>query len=98
MKLYSFLEPQRLDPQITVEIVFTKEDVLKFYWQHWKEKMESMGFDNSVTTEENCVEDFVIVNWATVCDDTELEPTGYSVVRMDYDMWLEYQQRMKEHE
>ena len=93
MKLYSFIEPHYLDDQIVVEIVLTKEQVLKFYWQSWKERMENLGRQQYIS-EENCIDDFIVVNWATVCEEEAMPPPEYGVVRMDYDMWLDYQQRV----
>lgn len=42
---------------------FTEEEILKTYYPWWKSELESLGRSNLVS-EENCIEDWVVINWA----------------------------------
>ena len=63
MKTYCFWEydePHSQDP-----VKMTEDEVLKFYWEYWKTRMDNkFGPDYHLTTKENCIGDWVTVNWA----------------------------------
>lgn len=43
----------------------TEQEILDEYWDYWKGKMESKyGVSSNLITKENCVQDWVITNWA----------------------------------
>lgn len=47
------------------EVVSEEEIISGGYFDYWKEKMENkFGADSELITKENCIEDWVIVNWA----------------------------------
>ena len=98
MKIITFIQPHKLDPEILIEVVMTEEDVLEHYWQFWKDGMTKANKPKEMITESNCIEDFIIVNWAVECDDYDLSPAEYGVVRMDWQMYKDYLKRMKDHE
>lgn len=63
MKKYLFVEPDsNMEP---VEIIYTEEDILNEYWSYWKDQMEKKyGPNDPAITYENCIEDWIAVNWA----------------------------------
>ena len=97
MKIITFKEPHHLDPSICIEVVMTEEDVLDHYWEHWKDRMTKAN-KTELITESNCIEDFIIVNWAVECEDYDLGVAEHGVVRMDWQMYKDYLKRMKDHE
>lgn len=66
MKKYKsplYVEPTEKD-QVR-EVILTEEDILKEYWDYWSQKMsEKYGPDFQGITSENCILDWVTVNWA----------------------------------
>ena len=47
------------------ELSITDEEIIETYWPFWKSKMmEKYGSDNYLITQENCVADWIVVNWA----------------------------------
>lgn len=43
----------------------TREEILKTYWPWWSKRMiEKFGPDHEWITEDYCVDDWVVVNWA----------------------------------
>ena len=64
MKIYSYVEPGLNNEP--VEIIYTEYEILFEYWSFWKEQMiKKYGEDHELITEENCIEDWLSVNWAT---------------------------------
>jgi hypothetical protein len=61
MKLYEISYPTESGD--TVEVL-TREEIIAYYYPHWKEKMESIGKHEEIS-EENCIEDWCVVHWAT---------------------------------
>jgi hypothetical protein len=63
MKLYQIHYPDEHNNPITE--ILTEEEILAEYWEYWKGKMESVGkFD--LITKENCLDDWMILHWASV--------------------------------
>lgn len=63
MRYYSFVEPSDND----TPIIFTmREDlILEEYWPYWEMKMlTKYPPGHSLITKENCLEDWITVNWA----------------------------------
>ena len=43
----------------------TEEEILDKYWQFWSSKIiEKYGEDNPIMTRDNCIDDWVVANWA----------------------------------
>jgi hypothetical protein len=43
----------------------TDEEILSEYWDFWKDEMEKKyGADSQLITEESCIKDWVVTNWA----------------------------------
>jgi len=63
MKKYSFVQP---DIQGNPEtLIFTEEEILKEYWNHWRDSMiRKFGKDCKDITKKNCIDDWVTVHWA----------------------------------
>ena len=61
MKRYSYVEPDENNEP--VETIMTETEILWVYWHHWSEMMKKKG-DPSMVTKQNCIEDWVVVNWA----------------------------------
>lgn len=57
MKIYKYTDQAG-------EHVITEEEILKCYYPWWKNKLESLGREHLIS-EENCIEDFITVHWAT---------------------------------
>lgn len=49
-------------------VVFTEEQILESYWDYWKHKMQSVGKYDEINRE-NCIRDWVVVNWAWEYDE-----------------------------
>jgi len=64
MTKYSYVEPN--EDGNPVEFVYDEAEILFEYWPYWKERMvKKYGEGHELITEENCIEDWVTVNWAT---------------------------------
>jgi hypothetical protein len=64
MKLYevSYLNMDNED----VTATYTEAEIIEEYWHYWHGKMiEKFGEGNPLITIENCIEDWIVVNWAT---------------------------------
>jgi len=60
MKTYCYWEYTEPNP-----LEITEEGILDFYWITWKTLMEKkFGPDHPLITKENCIDDWVVVNWA----------------------------------
>jgi hypothetical protein len=64
MKTYSYVEPGfNGEP---VEVVYNEAEILFEYWPYWKEQMvKKYGEGHELITDNNCIEDWVAINWAT---------------------------------
>ena len=64
MKTYCYVEPdENMNP---VEVCLTEEEILSKYWDFWYAKMiTKYGEDHELITEENFIDDWIVVNWAT---------------------------------
>lgn len=63
MRRYQFNEYSEETSNLVVEM--TEEEIIKDYWPVWSKKMEQkFGPGHELITKENCIEDWVIVNWA----------------------------------
>jgi hypothetical protein len=45
------------------EKTITEKEILTQYWEYWLERTQ--GLPESERTQENCIEDWVILHWAT---------------------------------
>lgn len=46
-------------------IEVTEDDIINLYWNFWSGKMISKyGEGHELISRENCIEDFIVVNWA----------------------------------
>ena len=67
MKTYYYDEPiLHGDALVGIdEIEITEEQILEVYWDFWKAQMiKKYGEDHFLITKENCIDDYVVVNWA----------------------------------
>lgn len=68
MKTYQFNDPVWDDEgniigDVIVEM--TEYNILVEYWDHWKDAMvRKYGEGHELITEQNCIDDFTVVNWA----------------------------------
>lgn len=51
------------DNNLGVVVEITEEEILQSYWSYWVEQMLKVH-KLPMITEQNCIEDFVIANWA----------------------------------
>ncbi len=43
----------------------SREDIIKEYWPYWNKKMANkFGDGHELITENNCIDDWIIVHWA----------------------------------
>lgn len=68
MKKYRYLEPERdyhgrlIEPYAKV---ITEEEILERHWKQWsKEMYKKYGKGHSIITKKNCINDWIIRNWA----------------------------------
>lgn len=65
MKSYAYNELALIDgKEAHLVITKTEQQVLNMYWPYWSSAMLAHGGLSPRITEQNCIEDFVIVNWA----------------------------------
>lgn len=66
-KIYFYNEPIfQGDAIMGNEVIeMSEQDILNKYWSHWSSLMiRKYGEGHELITEENCIEDFIAVNWA----------------------------------
>ena len=61
MKKYRYVEPDENGEPF--EVIMTEREILFIYWHHWSAMMKKKG-DPTMVTRENCIADWVVVNWA----------------------------------
>ena len=63
VRYFRYLEPA--DPEQgnwePVELVISETEILEDYWPWWSQKMLALGRE---PTQEDCIRDFLAVNWA----------------------------------
>lgn len=68
MKRYTWQEPhfdEDLNYLGPITIIWSEQQILESYWNWWKNAMiAKYGEGHELITEENCIEDFVVVHWA----------------------------------
>ena len=46
-------------------VILTEGQILQNYWPYWEEQMvKKYGMMSDLISEANCIEDWVVVNWA----------------------------------
>jgi hypothetical protein len=69
MRWFSWYEPEFDDEGVETGpglVMMSEDDIIASYWDHWKERMDAkFGPGHELTTRENCIQDFLVVNWAT---------------------------------
>ena len=63
-RYYSYSDQSSEDP-----ITFSEFDILAQYWSHWSEQVKYLnakqeGKYKTPITKDNCIEDWVVINWA----------------------------------
>jgi hypothetical protein len=43
--------------------IISEKQIIEEYWDYWRERMEHVGKEDLINTE-NCIEDFCIIHWA----------------------------------
>jgi hypothetical protein len=66
MKIYCYNEySDNINERLIVEK--TEDQILAEYWNFWSQKMrDKYGEDHELITTENCIEDWMISNWAWI--------------------------------
>jgi hypothetical protein len=74
MRWFSWYEPEFDDEGVETGpglVMMSEDDIIASYWDHWKERMDAKFGDKSVDSapydvmRECCIQDFLVVNWAT---------------------------------
>jgi hypothetical protein len=69
---WTYIEPDEYGEP--VHVVVSRQDILDIYWKFWKNAMDrKYGEGHELTTEDNCVEDFVVCNFAMPWDGEDNE-------------------------
>lgn len=66
-KIYCYNEPIHQGGALIGNEVLevTEEDIINLYWAFWSGKMiKKYGEGHELITKENCIQDFLVVNWA----------------------------------
>lgn len=71
MTNWKFVEPGDEEAKTTLVSVYSEEMIIKEYFRYWSEQMKRVGKSHLIS-EKNCIEDWVIINWASKTD----EPVG----------------------
>lgn len=82
-KIYTYNEPIFQGGALVGNDVLekTEEQIIAEYWDHWSTRMiAKYGEGHELITKKNCIEDWVIVNWAW-----EKEDEGPAVQRLGLD-------------
>lgn len=66
MKYYTIIYPGEFGQH--VQETFSEEQILKSYWEYWKERMQSAN-RHELITKNNCIEDWKVVHWAEETDE-----------------------------
>lgn len=45
-------------------VIVTEADILRDYWTYWSVQMLKRGGRSPRITPNNCIDDFVVINWA----------------------------------
>lgn len=45
------------------DYVISEEQILKEYWDYWRERMERAGKEDLINPD-NCIHDFCVIHWA----------------------------------
>lgn len=70
MRHFIYVEPGVNDEP--VEVTMSEKEILDSYWLYWCSQMElKYGKNHPLTTQENCIEDWVVVHWAVEKPPTE---------------------------
>ena len=66
MKIYTYNKPVFLNDKVigNTKYTVTEEDIIELYWEYWNDSMIKVG-KRSQCTRQNCIDDFVVVNWAS---------------------------------
>ncbi len=48
---------------------FTDTEIMNSFWKYWSAQMLKRGGLSPMITKENCIEDWVVVNWAWPVND-----------------------------
>ena len=63
MRYFTYAEPGPNDEPL--EITMSEKEIFDTYWPHWYSLMvKKYGNDHPLINFENCLEDWVVVNWA----------------------------------
>ena len=62
---WKIIDPDPTDPTAWVVTVLSDSQILAKYWDWWSMQMRQGNRDESEITEQECIIDFVVTNWAT---------------------------------
>ena len=70
MRYYSYVEPT--EDGGTAICTFSEEAIMNDYWPYWEMRMiAKYGPGHELITKENCLDDWIVVNWALQVDKPE---------------------------
>lgn len=71
MRYYTWVEPKSGDDPSPVYVTWSEEEIREKYYPYWYGRMcEKFGKDevDDLYTFEDCLDDFVVTNWAEVSE------------------------------
>ena len=75
MTNWKVVEPEDDTVKTAIVVIYSEEMIIEEYFQFWSQMMKARGKDHLIS-EQNCIEDWVTINWATK---TNEEVTTYKV-------------------
>ena len=63
MRYWEVSYPKDNSFQEVVNEIFSDDDIIKMYYEYWCGRMKEVGKESEIS-EQNCIEDWVIINWA----------------------------------
>lgn len=68
MTNWKFYEPEGEQAEWTLEIVYDEDRIIAEYYEYWSHMMRTKDMEHMISRE-NCIEDWVIINWAEKTED-----------------------------
>lgn len=63
MRVFKYIQPNE-EMQDNEIVTVTEEQIKEEYFKHWKDQCTLCGCPEDFLTFENCLEDWITVNWA----------------------------------
>ena len=70
MKHYAYIEPRAPGENDWTPVLVTvsEDDIIREYWPYWSGEMRRNNAPSTVITAQNCIRDWIVVNYAIEVD------------------------------